>query len=230
MSAVDAQPMLQSRIRRRRLEDHKVYHHKGVIYDADRSGAVDCCKFCYIIQTRTGTKDILYEDERLSVFRPLNPAAACHFLIVPKVHIRNITGLSAKHLPLLRHMRHVAEVMLNQCQRTPNVQDKTERHRRRRRCESEYSFHTPLFNSIDHVHMHAMMCRRDGSYISRVKYRAGTWWCRSYDQVYTRLNESSSSHGSTDEYKHKVSAMVSTLYCSCESHQANRPKLSSSPS
>lgn len=140
---------------------------RGVEYDGE--GNVKCCRFCFITQDRAA---VIYTDDLVSVFQPLRPAAEYHFLIVPNIHIRNISDLTKQDLQLLKRMRSVAEsVLKTNCSSC---------------VEFEYSFHTPLFNSVDHVHLHAMIRQKKG-YLNTIKYKTGTWWCRPYDYVYKKV-------------------------------------------
>ena len=51
------------------------------------------CLFCKIAHGDTDTK-FLFENEKLVVFRDINPHAPVHLLIVPKNHIRSINDLT----------------------------------------------------------------------------------------------------------------------------------------
>ncbi len=55
------------------------------------------CIFCKIAGGEIAT-DFVYEDETVVAFRDLNPQAPVHILIVPKVHVANITELADKDL------------------------------------------------------------------------------------------------------------------------------------
>ena len=68
------------------------------------------CLFCKISQGNSST-EILYENDRLVVFRDINPAAPIHLLIVPKKHIRSVNDLTAADQPILSEMIMVAKDM-----------------------------------------------------------------------------------------------------------------------
>ncbi|TMW64845.1 hypothetical protein Poli38472_009012 [Pythium oligandrum] len=182
--------------------------HKGVRYDAD--GRVRVCRFCEILRHRDET--FLYEEDALVVFRPLHPIAPSHILIVPRAHIRNVKKLTVDHIDLLRRMRIVAEkVLQNHSELSspspPTSKDDT--HSMETTADDDdvlpyspmadqgvvgassndcrFAFHVPPFNSIDHVHMHAF--RGSTGYFGRIKYRTESWWCRSFDEVMTRLEQ-----------------------------------------
>ncbi|GLE05260.1 hypothetical protein PINS_up014260 [Pythium insidiosum] len=145
---------------------------KGVSYGAD--GSIVCCRFCDIL--RTGDAEFLYEDTDIAVFRPLYPVADSHVLVVPRCHIRNIKMLTEDHVALLQRMRTIAERVLTRTFEAASSSSCT------------FAFHSPPFNSIDHVHMHAFRKNeRSFGCIGSIKYRTATWWCRSFDEVVARL-------------------------------------------
>jgi len=49
------------------------------------------CIFCKIVNEEIPT-EFLYKDDKLVVFRDINPHAPVHILIVPKKHIRSINS------------------------------------------------------------------------------------------------------------------------------------------
>ncbi|KAF0701387.1 Aste57867_8089 [Aphanomyces stellatus] len=159
------------------------YVHKGVAYSR-RGNKVEMCKFCHIVAACSN--EVIYEEEHISVFRPLHPANESHILIVPKQHVRNINHLTGDDLALLVRMKEVAAFVLSQMGFHSFDSD------------VHLSFHRPPFNSIDHVHMHAMIQDVKGSatrggkisrmnFVGSVKYSTGTWWCKSYEHVYSSL-------------------------------------------
>ena len=111
---------------------------KGVIYDAT-SGAVKSCLFCKIA-TREEPGTIIFEDSKFVVFKTINPASNKHLLVTPKKHIQNLEALKGPaDAALVREMIKVGVAALG---------DQAE--------GAHYSFHVPPFNSIDHLHMHAI--------------------------------------------------------------------------
>jgi hypothetical protein len=177
---------------------------KGVTYGQD--GALVSCRFCEILEA--GDEPFLYEDEDVVVFRPLSPVVVSHILVVPRRHIRNVNKLTADDAALLRRMRQVASSVLREMPRPPVVLSPSKADRAHDAAqESEddaesdfkFAFHSPPFNSIDHVHMHAFRTR-DGRFgcVGSIKYRTETWWCRSFDEVMTRLGVRGSKKLSSD--------------------------------
>lgn len=157
---------------------------KGVKYGRD--GSVVCCRFCEIL--RSGDADFVYEDDAIAVFRPLAPVVESHVLVVPRCHIRNINMLTTEHADLLKRMREVAELVLLRDGGAKSGQS----------IECKFAFHKPPFNSIDHVHMHAF--RKSGSTfgcLGSIKYRTETWWCRSFQEVFSRVDAPTPTHSET---------------------------------
>lgn len=50
------------------------------------------CIFCKIINNEIPS-EFLYEDDRLVVFKDINPLAPIHLLLVPKKHVRSINDI-----------------------------------------------------------------------------------------------------------------------------------------
>lgn len=61
------------------------------------------CIFCKII-----TGDIpsakVYEDEQIFVFKDINPKAAVHLLVIPKIHLDSLDNLTDENQTLVGHM------------------------------------------------------------------------------------------------------------------------------
>lgn len=57
------------------------------------------CIFCRIADNLEPNK-ILYSDERIVVFDDINPVAKHHYLIIPRVHIKNAKTLTPGDKPL----------------------------------------------------------------------------------------------------------------------------------
>lgn len=153
---------------------------KGVTYKPD--GSIVCCRFCDILQSRDA--NFVYEDNSIAVFRPLYPVSESHVLVVPRCHIQNVKLLSEEHITLLQRMREVAELVLggNDSSLVSSCSSPV---------EGTFAFHTPPFNSIDHVHMHVFKANEKSGFVGTIKYKTETWWCRSYDEVMARLGKKS---------------------------------------
>lgn len=68
------------------------------------------CIFCKILNKEMPA-DILYEDDKLMIFRDINPAAPVHLLIVPRKHIRSINNLAEDDRPILADLIFAAQKM-----------------------------------------------------------------------------------------------------------------------
>ena len=98
------------------------------------------CIFC-----NWETQDVVFTDEKTVVFNDKYPMAKIHLLVIPKEHIDNINSLNESHLELLDLMKTNA---LNYIKKTnPDINEN----------DIIFGFHTPPFNSINHLHMHCIL-------------------------------------------------------------------------
>ncbi len=61
------------------------------------------CLFCKIIAGEIPSSKV-FEDEQIFVFKDINPKAAVHLLVVPKVHIAQLDDLTNEHQMLIAHI------------------------------------------------------------------------------------------------------------------------------
>jgi histidine triad (HIT) family protein len=61
------------------------------------------CLFCKIIAGNIPA-DILYEDDKIIVFKDIYPKADVHLLMIPKVHIETLAHLDQSHHDLIAYM------------------------------------------------------------------------------------------------------------------------------
>ena len=61
------------------------------------------CIFCKIVNEEIPT-EFLYQDDKLVIFRDINPHAPVHILIVPKKHIRSINDLTENDREIISRM------------------------------------------------------------------------------------------------------------------------------
>lgn len=65
------------------------------------------CIFCKIIN-REIPSEFLYEDEKVVVFKDINPQAPIHLLIVPKEHIESAMDINDHNKHIIGHIYKVA--------------------------------------------------------------------------------------------------------------------------
>ena len=65
------------------------------------------CIFCKIIKGDIPSTTV-FNDEQLTAFRDINPAAPTHILIVPNKHIDGVDTLASEDEALVGHLVHVA--------------------------------------------------------------------------------------------------------------------------
>ncbi|CAN0102546.1 unnamed protein product [Ectocarpus sp. 4 AP-2014] len=146
--------------RKQRPDDDIV--SKGVVWNA--RGEMQSCLFCDFAN-HTKEKELLYEDDLVIAFSPLKPAAKQHILVVPKRHISTVGDLVETDTPLLDRMKEVA-VKLLKCDAS----------------QTQLSFHIPPWNSVDHLHLHAL----ETPYLSwwnGLRFSEGKPWCASFEGV-----------------------------------------------
>ncbi len=68
------------------------------------------CTFCQIVSGKTSTH-FLFENDKVVVFKDINPHAPVHLLIVPKEHIRSINDLNDDEREIVSEMIMVAKQM-----------------------------------------------------------------------------------------------------------------------
>lgn len=73
----------------------------------------DHCTFCMIISGEIPS-DKLYEDDTVTAFKDINPAAPTHLLIVPKDHIPSINELNPEDEKTIGHLFTVARKLANE--------------------------------------------------------------------------------------------------------------------
>jgi len=64
------------------------------------------CLFCKIIAGDIPSETV-YEDERLVVFRDINPKAEVHLLVIPRQHIASLDEVTPEQDALVAHMLRV---------------------------------------------------------------------------------------------------------------------------
>ncbi len=61
------------------------------------------CLFCKIINN-TIESNIIYQDNKILIFRDINPEAPVHLLIVPKEHIKNISEINKNNSNIISYI------------------------------------------------------------------------------------------------------------------------------
>ena len=64
------------------------------------------CLFCAIAAGEIPSNKV-YEDELCYAFRDIAPQAPTHFLVIPKVHIASVYGVSAENSAVVAHIFEV---------------------------------------------------------------------------------------------------------------------------
>ena len=64
------------------------------------------CLFCKIAAGEIPSSKV-YEDEQCYAFNDIAPQAPVHFLVIPKVHIASVAGVSAENSTVVAHIFEV---------------------------------------------------------------------------------------------------------------------------
>ncbi|WP_028314890.1 histidine triad nucleotide-binding protein [Desulfatibacillum aliphaticivorans] len=71
------------------------------------------CIFCKIV-VKESPADIVYENDKLVVFKDINPEAPVHLLVVPKKHIRSVNDIEPEDQTLVGEMVAAAKLVAAQ--------------------------------------------------------------------------------------------------------------------
>lgn len=63
----------------------------------------DDCIFCKIIKKQIPAT-VVYEDEKILVFKDINPRAKVHLLIIPKIHLESLNSCDQSHSDLISYI------------------------------------------------------------------------------------------------------------------------------
>jgi len=61
------------------------------------------CLFCKILAGEIPA-DKIYEDDKMLVFKDINPKADVHLLVIPRVHISSLNEVTDEHDDVMAHM------------------------------------------------------------------------------------------------------------------------------
>ena len=64
------------------------------------------CLFCKIIAGDIPSTKV-YEDELVYAFRDINPQTPTHVLVVPKIHVEDVNGITAENSAVIAHIFEV---------------------------------------------------------------------------------------------------------------------------
>ena len=61
------------------------------------------CLFCKIAAGEIPSTKV-YEDDKILAFRDIAPQAPSHILVIPKVHIQDVSGITAENSAIVAHI------------------------------------------------------------------------------------------------------------------------------
>jgi histidine triad (HIT) family protein len=68
------------------------------------------CVFCDIVAGEEAA-EVVYEDERVTAFKPLQPEAPIHLILVSRVHIPSVDALLEEHRDLWMALLQASQVL-----------------------------------------------------------------------------------------------------------------------
>jgi len=71
------------------------------------------CLFCKILAGEIPA-DKIYEDDKMLVFKDINPKAEVHLLVIPRVHISSLNEVTDEHDDVMAHILKLFEPSLIQ--------------------------------------------------------------------------------------------------------------------
>ncbi|XP_065092904.1 adenosine 5'-monophosphoramidase HINT3 [Ochlerotatus camptorhynchus] len=132
------------------------------------------CIFCKIATGKDPSTSIVYENERICIFKDIRPAADHHLLAIPKYHVDDTRSLTAAERPLLEEMRvELGNVLTGQYQIDLS--------------QAIFGFHIPPFTTVKHLHMHGIAPVGSMGFISRMIFKPNTMWFNTTEAVMDRI-------------------------------------------
>eukprot|EP00252_Welwitschia_mirabilis_P026487 TRINITY_DN8707_c0_g1_i1.p1 TRINITY_DN8707_c0_g1~~TRINITY_DN8707_c0_g1_i1.p1 ORF type:complete len:151 (+),score=22.31 TRINITY_DN8707_c0_g1_i1:172-624(+) len=101
------------------------------------AGCVFCCP------NILDSNNILHQDEKVIAIQDIRPAAVRHYLVIPVEHISSVRDLSRSEedYALVDHMYKIGHFLVRRD--APKA------------FKYRFGFHSPLVNSVDHLHLHS---------------------------------------------------------------------------
>ncbi|RZF38264.1 hypothetical protein LSTR_LSTR008987 [Laodelphax striatellus] len=156
---------------------------------AQSTEVVSSCIFCQIINENDPNK-IIYEDEEIVSFADIKPASKCHYLIVPRKHIKDAKDLKTPEDKILvEKMVDVAKKIL--VEKNCDLSD------------ARFGFHWPPFHTVSHLHMHAISPASEMGMIGRMIFRPDSLWFVSIGYLVDLSNSTSNSTSVDNQYEIK---------------------------
>lgn len=101
---------------------------------------MDDCLFCKIIKGDIPT-NFIYEDEKIVVFKDIDPQAPVHLLLMPREHIESTDDINKENSHLIGYIFEVAN-------RLAKENDLSQGYRIVNNCKAHGG------QSVDHIHFH----------------------------------------------------------------------------
>lgn len=118
------------------------------------------CVFCKIARNEEST-DIVFQDENYQVFRDIKPATPHHYIVIPKEHLLSVKYLKYHHISVIKALVEIGKQVI--ADNSAGV-------------DMILGFHWPPFNTIGHLHLHAISDLSHMSFLSKMIFKPGSYW------------------------------------------------------
>uniref|UniRef100_A0A182NH94 Adenosine 5'-monophosphoramidase HINT3 n=1 Tax=Anopheles dirus TaxID=7168 RepID=A0A182NH94_9DIPT len=127
------------------------------------------CVFCKIATGADPATEIVFQNERLCIFKDIRPASDFHYLAIPNQHLENVNSLTSADKPLLEELKQELLNYMRSRQFDP--------------AEASFGFHIPPFTSVKHLHLHAIAPVGKMGFIARMIFKPNTWWFKTDEAI-----------------------------------------------
>ncbi|XP_049291542.1 adenosine 5'-monophosphoramidase HINT3-like [Anopheles funestus] len=127
------------------------------------------CVFCKIATDNDPATDIVFRNDRMSIFKDIRPVSDFHYLAVPNHHVENVNYLTVADKPLLQELKQELVNYMKSNDVDPG--------------QTIFGFHVPPFTSVKHLHLHAIAPVSKMGFISRMIFRPNTMWFKTDEAI-----------------------------------------------
>ncbi|XP_015919648.2 adenosine 5'-monophosphoramidase HINT3 [Parasteatoda tepidariorum] len=128
------------------------------------------CTFCHLQNTT-----LFYEDDEFIAFKDIRPATKHHYLVIPRMHMKNVSSLKKKDILIVKKMVEIGQSILEK--ESASIEN------------VRFGFHLPPFNSIAHLHLHVISSVDEMGFLSRLIFRPDSYWFMTANTLLERLEK-----------------------------------------
>lgn len=124
----------------------------GKMAEANAANEKTGCVFCDIASGKSDG-EVVYSDDDYICFRDIKPHASHHYLVIPKKHYGNAKYLQSEQCSVIERMYEIGKQVITE--KNCDLSD------------CRFGFHWPPFQSIEHLHLHALGPLSSMSFLSK---------------------------------------------------------------